>query len=116
MDELDPEWSSKNIHKTLDLDMIIERYNKNEEEIEDNLELKNKRENHILFIIDDFATDKALKEKGSIFCKFFVEGRHINCSSIIMSQDYCALQDMMRKNAMYIMIHRVNMKELYLLS
>lgn len=51
----------------------------------------------ILFIMDDIITEENLK-KSKVLQDIFVLGRHSNIAIIILSQNFCSLPPIMRKN------------------
>ena len=71
-----------------------------------------KQQNHttifqILIVIDDFADDPSFSRHSKLLHSLFTRGRHSFCSTIVSTQKYRAISNLIRVNATNLYIFRL---------
>jgi hypothetical protein len=74
---------------------------------------KNKKLYSILIIVDDFADDPSFSRHSKLLHSLFTRGRHSSISTIVATQKFAAIANIVRVNATELYVYRLrNYKDL----
>jgi hypothetical protein len=57
--------------------------------------------------LDDLADSKTAMKNNQLLNSLYIRGRHVNCSVIVSTQVYKALDTVIRKNFTHILVYRL---------
>jgi len=94
-------WDDEVVEKILDRQARVTEYMKK----------KGKKRFHIAVVCDDFANERKVV-RGGILERLYLRGRHINCSTFVLTQYYRLLSPAIRTNATHLACFRMrNLKD-----
>lgn len=106
----------ENLMLEYDEETLEELYDILQEDYKDSIENKKKPENKLI-IFDDMSFDGSLKAKAhGIINKMYMNGRHINLSTIITAQKYSDISTSTRENANGLILFKCSNKQLDLIE
>ena len=95
-------WDDSVVEKILDRQAAVTEYMKRK---------GSKKRYHIAVICDDFANERRVV-RGGVLERLYLRGRHINCSTFVLTQYYRLLSPAIRTNATHLACFRMrNIKD-----
>ena len=91
-------YDAEALSKIMEMQKKITKYQKDNDQ---------KKLFNILVILDDLADSKTAMKNNQLLNSLYVRGRHVNCSVIVSTQVYKALDTVIRKNFTHIFVYRL---------